>query len=228
MRTALVVLMTAGALLGQETALDRLKREAARMKVDTASTAVHSALRDWIESRLPQTGGTADEFRKLEAAMRGELKEAGLNIPDPLANALPDLGFGSVGFELKWQPEALLAVARVSVGCGTDDTIYAYRFDAGRWARVVEDHPKSKWGNTASEPELSEPDSQGRRLLLTHYVSVQCGSSWMRMAYSVYRLGLPAGAHETLLSGEQGFWLGNLDGPEFVLKPEEPSAISAP
>ena len=223
MRTVLVVLLAAAALFGQEATLVRLKQEATHMRVlfeeggkqsekDTAPTAVRLALRDWIGSRLLQTTGTRGEFRHLEATMQGELRKAGL----------PDLGFGHVGIELKWQPEvpdALFAVARVSVGCGTDDSIYIYRFLGNGWVRVLDDHPKSSWGYTAAEPELSEQDSQGHRLFLTHYVSVQCGSSWMRMVYSIYRLGAPADAHELLLSGEHGFWRDK--EPEFVVKPEE-------
>ena len=63
-----------------------------------------------------------------------------------------------------------------------------YHFDERGRTRVFEDHPTSKWGYGGATLQLSGPDSQGRRLLLTHYMSVQCASAWMGMAYSVYRL----------------------------------------
>jgi hypothetical protein len=40
------------------------------------------------------------------------------------------------------------------------------------------------------------------------------------MAYSIYRIGLPSGASESLLAGEHGFGIGNYE-PQFVLKPTE-------
>jgi hypothetical protein len=57
----MVFLFAAGSLLGQDAALMRLAREAARVKASAESTtdaatvtALDEALREWIESRLPK------------------------------------------------------------------------------------------------------------------------------------------------------------------------------
>ena len=229
----LVALFAASVLSGQQSAFERLNREAARTKAASsdddhavAVTPLHLAMRDWIESRLPQErGGTATEFSQLEATLRGELQGAGLSAPDtPIT---PDdgpegPGIGYIGFEFKRLPElpdALFVIVGASVECGADNAIYMYRFGASGLTRVLEDHPRSESRYAGATLALSDPDTQGRRLLLTHYMSSQCQSSWMEMAYSVYRLGLQSGPSELLLAGTHSFWLEN--EPEFVLKPEE-------
>jgi hypothetical protein len=232
MRTVLVLILAASGLLGQETPLARLKREANRMlalagedgaEIESSSqlAAVHLALRDWIGSGLPRNRGITGDYKSAEVILQSELKDAGLNMPDT-ADKPEGPGLGYVGVELQWQPEladTLFVVASASVMCGTDDAVYMYRSDDNKgWTRVLEDHPKGGWGYTAPEIALSEPDSRGRRLLVTHYISAQCASTWMRMAYSVYRLGGPADTPEKLLSDQHDFWLG--DDPEFVVKPD--------
>jgi hypothetical protein len=230
MRRVFLGLFVAGALFAQPTPFERLKREAASAKAlpsdkdnRDAVMALHAALRDWIESRLPQTPGIA-ELHNLETDLKGELEDAGLGEPDaPASTDGPEgPGLGYVGLEFKWLPElpdTLAIVAGVRVECGSDEAVYFYRFDATGRARVFEDRPESAWGYTGATLAVSDPDSQGRRLLLTHYYSVQCASSWMGMAYSVYRVGPQSGASELLLRNQHGFYLN--DGPEFVLKPDE-------
>jgi hypothetical protein len=104
------------------------------------------------------------------------------------------------------------------VPCGGDSALYAYHFDSNGRTLVITDHPKSDTGYGA-ELELSDHDSQGRRLLLVRRTSEQCASSWMGMKYAVYRMSLSQ-PPEAVLSSEHGFWLNN-DGPLFVLKADE-------
>lgn len=84
---------------------------------------------------------------------------------------------------------------------------------------LLEDHPGGQFSYMSAAVDLSDPDAQGRRLLVTHYVTAQCASTWMLTAWSVYRFDPPAAA-ERLFSASHNFWLGN-DGPDFVLKPDE-------
>lgn len=232
-------MLAACALLGQDAAFDRLKGEAARMRalssgMDTrefhagALAPLHLALRDWIESQLPQKAGTAaGEFRSLEAALRGKLRDARLSEPDTSASAMAGPegpGTGYVSLELKQLPEvpdALFAIASVTVECGDDEAVYLYHFGADGRTRVLEGHPGSETGYfEGAQIELYGPDDHGRRLLVTHYTSTQCGSVWMGAAYSVYRLDVQRGASELLLADEVVFRLDF--GLEFVPKPEEP------
>jgi hypothetical protein len=231
MRRVLVGLFAASMLFGQATAFDRLQQEAARTKsllatkesLDEQAANViplHIALRDWIESRLPQTlGPTGAELRNLETSLQVQLQVAGLSAPASSDDTPP----GYVDLEFKWLPElpdALIVVGGVSVQCGEDDAFYLYRFHSGGRTRALENHPKSNSGFGGHQFQLSDPDSQGRRLLLLHYTTVQCASTWMGMAYSVYRLDTAPDAVDLLLAEVHDFWLGN-DGPEFVLKPNE-------
>lgn len=233
MRSVLAGLFVASALFGQVAAFDRLQAEAAKTKAlflakdsldepALAAIPLHVALRDWIESRLPQTPGpTGADLHNLESALRVQLQAAGLSAPDSSASDGP--GSGYVGLKFEWLhelPDSLVVITSVAVECGSDQAFYLYQFHAGKRTRVLEDHPPSNWGFTGATLQLSDPDSQGRRLLLTHYISVQCQSTWMEMAYSVHRLGNDTGASEPLLTEQHGFWL-TIDGPSFVLKPDE-------
>ncbi len=103
MRRTALGLFVAGTLFAQPTPFERLKREAASAKTlpadkenHDAVTALHSALRDWIESRLPQTPGPA-ELRNLETDLQSELENNGLTTADTGPDS-PGLGY--VGVEL--------------------------------------------------------------------------------------------------------------------------------
>ena len=234
-RLTFAAVMAASALFAQDAALDRLKKEAASLralskdqqwKVTTEGLApLHSALRDWIESRLPKNGHELRDPTGLEATLQGELTKAGLSIPGtPPPDAVgPDwLGLGYVDLGFRWfpqLPDTLFVTAGVSAICGVDSAVYMYHFDADGRARVFKDHPPGALGYSAGGVELSEPDTHGRRLLLIDYMSVKCASLWMGMAYSVYRLGALGDARELLLSGERSFWL-QMEQP-IVLKPDE-------
>ncbi len=197
---------------------------------------VHSALLSWIETQLP-TGPSAIAIKSSdwEAAMSRQLAAAGIAEKEPQVTLDPngepqpldfeDPGFVDVSVALEWKPELpemLFVTATVSVRCGGDQAVYGYRFDANGWARVISDHPASDFGYGAAF-EVSDADAQGRRLLLIRRGSVQCASTWMGMTYSVFRMASAAGTPPvSLLSGEHGFWMGNVDnGLVFALKPDE-------
>jgi hypothetical protein len=226
MYRAFLILLAAGALFGQESALARLKREAASSKTESSAAALHAALRDWTESRLPADRGMLEiTSGHLESDLQEELKAAGLAAPEAPDSVdqqwgYPGFGYVDVNFQrLPELPDTLFVTAGASIPCGYEDTIYMYHFDAAGRKRVLADHPKEE-GYGDAELGLSDPDPQGRRLLLIHRLSQQCASTWMGLTYSVDRLGVLPGDAETLLSGQHGFWMGN-DGPEFVLKPDE-------
>jgi hypothetical protein len=192
---------------------------------------VHAALISWIESELPMgRSAAAVKSSDWEAAIRRQIAAAGFN--EEVAGAEPEPapfekpGFDYVSAALTWKPELpdiLLITAGVGVRCGEDQAVYGYRFDANGWARIIADHPEGDWGSSAAPAELSDADSQGRRLLLLHRWSVQCASAWMGASYSVLRMASDAATPPvTLLSGEHGFWMGNEDdGLIFALKPDE-------
>ncbi len=215
-----LILLAAVAAHAQDPLLERLKRESARVKAqpDVAMKPLREAFVDWIDARLPADKcGLSVGAPFLESVMLAELKPAGLTAPDDDAEARS----GSLGLALTWLkelPDVLFVTAGIGVHCGVDDAVYMYRFDPRGRVRLLADHPKSEWGYYRAAIEISEPDTDQRRLLLLRYQSVQCASFWMGMAYTVYRLDpLPAAA-ETLLARNQGFYL-RPDGNLFVLEP---------
>jgi hypothetical protein len=194
---------------------------------------VHAALRAWIESRLPMgKSASAVKSSNLEMELGSDLKAAIVAEKASSDNAVDSAkgsavlhgepGFGSVIVSLDWKPELpdiLFVNAGAAVRCGTDEALYAYRFDGNGWARIIEDRPSSDFGYGFTTLKVSDPDAQRRRLLLIHRTSVQCASTWMSMTYSVYRMSASERPPELLVSDGHGFYLHDED--PIVLKPDE-------
>jgi hypothetical protein len=223
--------LAASGLCAQTTPLERLHNELShvkalpRQKIGASDIeGIQGALSQWIESRLPADKGLLHvDMPRLAALMTAELKEAHLTVegaPNPPEDAFEGPGFDYVAVTFRQLPElpdTLLVNAGVSIPCGMDEAIYLYLFDANSRTRAFADHPV---GTTLADLQISQPDAQGRRLLLTHHLSTQCWSTWMNMAYSVYRFGALPAIPEKLLSERQGFWIGDTE-PLFDLTPDE-------
>src|SRR5579864_9225554 len=68
--------------------------------------AVHAALRDWIEPKLPKDiSSLARESWQLEAALPQELVQAGLSLPDSADGGFEDSAFDQVEVKLQMMPE---------------------------------------------------------------------------------------------------------------------------
>jgi hypothetical protein len=185
------VLFLAGApfLFGQDE-LNRLVAESVplRASTDIDWTNQRSALRDWIESRLPRNIAALDaDFSNLETRLNAELRQAGLAEPE-----LPDYGFGYISKVTLSRPAeypgALVVRAGVSVGCGNDESVYVYNLAPAR-SRLLDAHGNSKWGSTLEETRFSAPDVSGSRIFYAAWRSVQCGSVWNTLDYRLFRIG---------------------------------------
>jgi len=98
-----------------------------------------SALRDWIESRLPRNMAALDAgFSNLEALLNAELKQAGLAAPEH-TDVLTGYVSRLVLSRQAEYPGALVVQAGVSVGCGNDEPVFLYRFSDTR-KRLIEAH----------------------------------------------------------------------------------------
>src|SRR5580700_686404 len=186
-----VVLFLAGApfLFGQDE-LSHLVAESVplRASTDIDWTNQRSALRDWIESRLPRNIAALDaDFSNLEARLNEEIQQAGLAEPE-----LPDYGFGYISKVTLSRPSeypgALVVRAGVSVGCGNDESVYVYNFAPAR-NRLLDAHGTGKWGHGVFDAQFSGPDDSGSRILYVSWYDVQCGSSWNRLDFSLFRFG---------------------------------------
>jgi hypothetical protein len=234
MRSAILILLTATTLPGQDAALTRLQHEVSLVKASAGEpntqpnvAALHRALREWVEARLPADKGHMPERAALGASLRADLADAELSMP---AETTQEAAAGNGTFEMRALgtvsirltqfpnlPDTLFVTTGAGVPCGVDEAVYGYRFDERKRTAVLQDREE---GYSGTKLELSAPDAGGRRLLLVHRTSVQCASKWTGVAFSVYRLGLPPGPAERLLSEKQNVYIGD-DELAFVLKPDE-------
>jgi hypothetical protein len=186
---AVLLVAAAPVVFGQD-ALSHLVAESVplRSSADIDWTQQKSALRDWIESRLPSNVAQLNaDFSILETRLNAELRQAGLAEPED-----PNVGFGYVS-RLKLTrpaeyPEALVVQAGVSAGCGNDESVYIYRFSQKR-VRLLEAHGNGKWGSGIFETRFSGPDAAGSRVFYASWYNVQCGSSWNELDYRLFRFG---------------------------------------
>ncbi len=184
---------------------------------------LRAAQRDWIESKLPKSRKEfLDRGQLLDQELKRDLKAAKIT-PDDAPKKDDDLegaGFGYASVKVQRLPELpdmAFVTASATIPCGAEDSVYAYKFDAWGWRRVIDAHSQ---GMGDVRLELSEPDSSGRRLVLTQWHSQQCISSWMVMTYKVFRLDWDNGVAQPVLAEERSFWFDD-KGPLFVLSPTE-------
>jgi hypothetical protein len=203
-----------------------VKIRAAAKKIDrdnyeASIVPFHNALRGWIESRLPKSlTDFVSQGDKLSPALAADLAKANLAIDTapPKEDGPEGIGFGYAALEFIRFPELpdmVFLNASASIPCGADEAIYAYKFDAARWKRVLDVRRKAM-GN--AKLKLSEPNASGRRLVLVNWTSQQCWSSWMTTYHTVYRLDWENGIADQLLSETNGFYF-NDEGPLFALSP---------
>jgi hypothetical protein len=197
-RAAIFLLIAAGALFGADPLLDRLVSESLRLRTVGAAQDERptnqlvanskSALRDWIESRLPTTRAELGSvFPTLVTDINEELKRANLLLQGDSAP-----GFGYVAevkisrpLEMK---DSIVVIAGVSIPGGTDDSAYVYRFGQDQRRRVFEDDPHTDMDQTISEIRLAPSSNHGSRLILSARIPVPHAPEWSSISYYVYRL----------------------------------------
>lgn len=186
---AALLLYAAQFVSGQD-ALTRLIAESTPLRVseDVDRTNQKNALRDWIESRLPTNITELDaSFGNLEARFNSELEQAGVAEPE---NSEVGTGYISKLELLRTAefPGALVVRAGVSVHCGTDDSVYVYRFSDTR-TRLIEARGTFEWGSDVLETRFSAPDALGNRIFLVVWDGTSCASVWNTIDYRLFRIG---------------------------------------
>jgi hypothetical protein len=169
------------------------------------SANLHRSLRDWIESRLPQSKDALDrELPLLQTGLKAELWRVGLLAPEQKY----DLEYGYVrDVEVTRPaeyPEALKVVVGATVPCGVDDVVYIYDYSTGFRRRVLESPGHRDHDETVSGVYFA--GDADNRLILTLRYAVQCASAWNGLSYDLYRL-TPASAEVVpILVGEHGYY----------------------
>ena len=200
---------------GQDRQAGGLSYEAVKLRTakvtgenfDQSMAPLRAALRDWIESKLPKSRKEfLDRGQRFDEELERDLKAAKIT-PDyaPKKDDDPEgAGFGYASVmvhRLPELPDMAFVTASATIPCGAEDSIYAYKFDASGWRRVIVAHSE---GMGDTQLELSEPDSSGQRLVLTRWQSQQCTSSFMVMAYKVFRLDWDNGVARPVLDEKHG------------------------
>jgi len=203
-------------VVGQPAELDRLVAESERLRgredfgklTRPDWTNLQHALRDRIELRLPANLPALDrEYQGLEAQLTAQLRKAGVLAPDK-----PSAESGYVSFvKLSRPPEdpgALLVVeAGVTVPCGSDVSIYLYRFRADSWIRLLEADGNSDWGNQVQETRFSQPDNFGSRVFYASWYAVACAPVWNGLDYRLFRTDAGSERAIPIFSGSHTYTL---------------------
>jgi hypothetical protein len=190
----ILLLGVAPAVFGQRAELDGLVAESRRLRERDFATVTRPdwthlkhLLRDWIESRLsPDLPALDREDRGLEARLTAELERAGVFEPEK-----PGADVGYVSSVKLTRPadysDALVVEAGIRVPCGSDVSIYLYRFLADSWARVLEADGNADWGNQVQETRFSPPDNFGSRVFRppgTAYSAGLFGMCWTTVYFA--------------------------------------------
>lgn len=236
-RTLLCSLLLAAAVRGQDSALERIKSEAARVRAtplpangywpDTKVVrgqlaGFHAAVRDWIDAVLPRSRAGLDaELMLLNMRIISELERAGVFGDEDATEFKPGIVTRAEISRSADDPEKVTVIVGLGVPCGSDDAVYVYDYGQVPPRRVLELHGTRDHDESLSQIRFSNRDAAGRQLLLTVRYAVQCGSSWNRLVYDLFRLRLTGTPVSSILSADQGIWF-NAEIPYHVrLQPDE-------
>jgi hypothetical protein len=146
-------------------------------------TRAKQQLRDWVESYLPQFGETDDPLTMSEE-IRNRISEADLFCIDYNIQCFPS----SIGFvdDVRFDRLENYLVIRTAVGiwCGYDYSAYLYKREDNRWRRIwvneQDDYTPGKYlPQVLHSVQISAPDKDGNRLLLTLGSKPGCSSAFM-------------------------------------------------
>lgn len=168
--------------------LHKHRNEHAETRGATAGlTQAKHQLRDWVERRLVTFTPAEDEYA-LTRGLQDSL--AGLRCPDGCVTS--GLGFvDPVRFHR--DGEFLTVQTSVGIACGYDDSAYVYQWSKNGWQRVFETE-QNVYTKAAYRPQtiysvqVSAPDADGSRLVLSLGSRPGCSGAFQPMYYRVWRL----------------------------------------
>jgi hypothetical protein len=197
-----VALLLAAGVLAQDSALSTLNSTLTSLRphrdehrptrgATPVLTAIKHQLRDWIESHLKDFPRAGDE-RALEQQLHAGLRDAKLLCEGACFNLTSDLGYLD---EIRVRREREFLVVQTSTGiwCGYDDSAYVYRWESGGWRRIWQAEQnvyteKQYLPQALYAVHISEPDSHGRRLLLTLGTKPGCSAAFLPVYYRVFQI----------------------------------------
>ena len=176
-------------------------------------TVAKHRFRDWVESRL--TGfGEAGDIVAFAEGLQAAMIEADLYCTDYNIQCFPS----SLGFlddvQINREGEFLIVRTAVGIWCGYDYSAYVYRWNGGRWQRIWENEqntytPEGYVPQIIHSVNISAPDREGNRLLLTLGSKPGCSSAFMPVYYRAFPMNARYEVGGPLLDGSE---LANIDG----------------
>jgi hypothetical protein len=223
-------LVVTGVSAAQESTLERVKSEAARLRqgspppeadfwkelkaIRDRSVGLQIAIRDWVESVLPKSKAALDvEFPFLNPKVNTDLQRAGLFASNNSGDPFKSNPGSATEVEFSRPPEdadKLVVTTGIDVPCGRDDAVYVYDYSQEQPRRVLEAHGTRDHDETISDIRFSKSDALGNQLILTLRYGAQCGSNWETLSYDLFRLSATASTAIPILSGTHGIFLGDM------------------
>jgi hypothetical protein len=167
-------------------------------------TSAKHQLRGWIESRLAAFPQDGDETALADGFL-STLSSAKLFCDDPsdcVANA-----FGFLDqIQVRRDHGFLVVMTAMGTGirCGYDYSAYVYSWLQNRWQRVWENE-QNDYAEGAYHPQtlhsvhISEPGSDGARLILTLGTPAGCTGAFVPLYYRLWRIGSKGSAAPLIL-----------------------------
>ena len=194
------LVLVAAPAVAQEPSLDALKTTLLALRPhhdelpDTRDatpqlTVVKHQFRDWIESHLASFSPSGQD-RTLLATLHAGLRDAQLFCADECVPSY--LGFVD-DVQIQREREFLIVQTGVGIRCGYDESAYVYTWSGSAWRRLFSSeqnvYTKDRYQpQTIHGVHISEPDSSGRRLILTLGSRPGCSSAFQPIYWRVYQV----------------------------------------
>lgn len=169
---------------------------------------LHQALRDWVESRLPQSLAQLATISAIDRAITRDLAAAGFREETGDRHDIrPGLPMASIK-HLREDPNKVLVTADVTVPCGVYSFAYLYDYSTGSRRRILEDRPTREHDESVNNIRVSPPGTHAGQLIVVFRSAVQCGSSWGRLSYHLATWSPSENVARRALDAEHDIWFG--------------------
>lgn len=234
-RLLLWALLLSTLTFAEDPGLQRVKAEAQRLRTSTPvwppnvwqhlepykqrTIALHEAIRDWVESRLPASRTELHTIPALGDSLIRQLPPRPQGDEDWL-DRRPAI-FSVTLTRSTDDADKVILKTSVSLPCIALDYVVIYDYGSGLRQRVLEDRPLPHRPERLVDVRISRhsgvPSAQGNQVLVILREGAQCGSSWNVLDFQVATLAPGATRAITVLSGQHETWF---DGDLYKIRLE--------
>lgn len=169
---------------------------------------LHQALRDWVESRLPQSLAQLATIPAIDRAITRDLAAVGFRKESGDRHDIrPGLPLASIK-RLSEDANKVLVTTDVTVPCGVYSFAYLYDYSTGSRRQILEDRPTREHDESVNSIRVSPPGTHAGQLIVVFRSAVQCGSSWGRLSYHLATWSPSENVARRALDAEHDIWFG--------------------